>query len=108
MKNSEKLSELNKCLENLLNMLNSLDEENFDQKIKEINSEVLYIKMLKKELNLEFSDEILYSYSQYFGNTAKLVKSTFDNKVKEIKEKQLFISEELKKLNNQKKLSIYR
>ena len=101
------LSQLKNNLYLVLNNLEELNEDNFDNKMKDVNSLIKQIEEKRVYIKNKFSAESLHGKSDLLHTAVKQIIAKFDGIIEGKKKEQIEISSELNKLANKKKLINY-
>lgn len=96
-------------LNGLLVKLDSLsDEKNFFENINSVKTGIFEIQTLGNELKTNFTANELKDFEDEFNFKTKQIKEKFDNIIEDKKQEILQVSEQINKLQNSKKLAVYR
>jgi len=101
------LNQLKNDLYLVLNNLDELNEDNFNNKMQDVNSLIKQIEKKRVYIKKKFSAESLHGKSDLLHTAVKQIVAKFDGIIEEKKEQQIEISSELNKLVNKKKLINY-
>jgi hypothetical protein len=101
------LDELKNYLFLVLDNLDDINNDNFQDRMVRVNSLIRQIEEKRVYIKSNFSHESLNEKSDLLHMTVKQIKTKFDDIIEEKKKEQIKISTELNKLANKKKLINY-
>ena len=104
---NKNIEELNQDLYSVLNCLNELNNDNFNNKFKKINFLIRKIENNRDYMKKNYSLEKLRSNCDTANNTVKHINSKIDSMIETRKEEQQIIKNELSDIVNKKKLINY-
>jgi len=101
-------NKIQKLLDTAIYYLETINEDNFDYKIKKL-SQIAHTILEEKQkyFSEELPNEQLLETNELFKEKAKLLKGKFDNLIENKQKEAELVSRKLNKLSNQKKLAIY-
>ncbi|MFO7446335.1 MAG: hypothetical protein R6W90_08210 [Ignavibacteriaceae bacterium] len=102
-----KIDELISLYNLVLNELEELTEENFDNKLLNAKNMVVAANSMKKELISTGNKELIGKYERSLSDLTKQIQISYDNIVKEKHDQMAAVKLELTKLNNKKKIMAY-
>ena len=104
---NENIKELNDYLYSVLDNLNEIENENFDNNIRHINDLINKIENKRKYLKKNFKLDDLKAHCDVANTTVKHIYSKVDSMIEIRKEQQKIIKNELSEIVNKKKLINY-
>lgn len=102
--NSDKINKIENILEKILEELNNITEENFDQNF---NSAKTQLNALKREKEQNWGKFHNFQPSKKIIQLAKLISVKYDNVIKDWANKLKLVQKEIELSQNQKKISMY-
>ncbi len=107
MNSVSEIKKIRQRLDLIADKLETLDDSNFDDSISEIKSCISEVEREKSSINLKPGQKISELNSSIKVLTKKILKK-LDNIIQLKESNSKALSTELKKLNNQKKLALYK
>ena len=102
-----KLEKFDKYLSQIAIEVDAINDENFNEKMKNVNDFIKQIGKNKTELQKITSKNDYYYICDLLHNRVKLISDKFDSMIEKKKEEQLSISSELSRIVIKKKLINY-
>jgi hypothetical protein len=107
MQIKENVSRIKGLLNSVANNLDLITDENFDDKIREVQNCLKAVQQIKYSLKNTYNNDILLPYENELSDITKLIGKKFDYLIKARTEESIEINKQLANIQNQKKLTLY-